>query len=391
MSFTKITVAALVAVLCISGFAAAQCTDGSLSNLDLTLNGVDPSSDPGHQITTSANGAIDLSIVDSTGASTGFILLAGSGISCASIPAGAILDQIDLGSPQLLLDGINSTLGALDFLATTPFTVGFALPVAFAGICGPAFQAVYIEPPFFFRTTDAGQICYQGTKVTTYSTGTLGDDDKVTHALDGVTPDIVFNGVSYSSLTISSNGVVAMVDGTTSWTPLMAQFFAGFVAGATVTPNPGVSLLWSDLMQFGTPNGVPSWDVIEDMVTGDVQVVARNQNFWSSADPAGDTSCTFTVNAGFNHDVVMDYSATIVGVTSADNILIGLTDGDSNVGTDVDLSTAGGWAGLVGGGSYISAGANDSVGELTAPNIPLGFTQIVAVDLGVSQWSILVL
>jgi len=394
MSFTKISAAVLVAMFCISGVATAQCTDGTLSALDLTLNGIDPSSDPSHQITTSANGAIDLSIVDSTGANTAFILLLGSSISCGSIPAGAVLDQIDLGGAQLLLDGINSSAGALDFMAVTPFTVGFSLPVAFAGICGPAFQAVYLDSSvgFFFRTTDAGQICYQGTKITTYGAAamlTLGDDDFVTHALDPVTPDIMFNGVPYSSLTISSNGVVAMVTGTASWTPVMAQFNAGFAVGPTTTANPGVSLLWSDLMRSGTPNGEPSWEVSEDMVTGNVTVVAKNQNYWSTGDPAGDASCMFTVNPGVNHDVTLDYTATTVGLASADNILIGLTDGDDTVGTDNDLSGSGGWAGQ--GGSYTSAGANDTVGELIAPNVALGFTQLIAIDAGISQWSILIL
>lgn len=394
MSFTKISVAVLVAVFCISGVAAGQCEDGTLSTLGLTLNGIDPSSDPSHQITTSANGAIDLSIVDSTGLNTQFILLAGSSISCSAIPAGAVLGQIDLGGVQLLLDGINSSASVLDFMAVTPFNVGFSLPVAYAGICGPAFQAVYLDPTaaFFFRTTDAGQICYQGTKVTTYGAGgsTLGDDDFATHALDPITPNIVFNGVPYSSLTISSNGVVAMVTGTASWTPVMAEFNAGFAPGPTTAANPGVSLLWSDLMRSGTPNGDPTWDVIEDMTNGNVTVVARNQNYWSSGDPAGDASCMFTVNSGFNHDVTMDYTATTVGLASADNILIGLTDGDDTVGTDNDLAGSGGWAGQV-GGSYTSAGANDTVGELIAPNTALGFTQIIAIDSGVSQWSILIL
>jgi hypothetical protein len=142
-------------------------------------------------------------------------------------------------------------------------------------------------------------------------------------------------------------------------------------------------------MRSGTPNGDPSWEVIEDMVTGNVTVVAVNQNYWSTGDPAGSASCMFTVNPGVNHDVTLDYTATIVGLASADNILIGLTDGDDTVGTDNDLSGSGGWAGQA--GSYNSAGANDTVGQLIAPNTALGFTQLIAIDTGISQWSILIL
>lgn len=392
MSFSKISVAALVAMLCLSGLTAAQCTDGSLSNLDLTLNGIDPSTDAGHQITASANSAIDLAIADSTAANTAFILLAGSSISCSSIPAGAVVDQIDLGGAQLVLDGINASAGVLDFIAVTPFQAGFTLPVAFAGLCGPSFQALYIEPPFFFRTTDAGQICYAGSKITVYSGSGLGDDAFVTHSLDPTTPNVVFNGVSYSTLSVCSNGPLGFVTGTNSWTPVMADFYAGFAASPTTAANPGVSILWSDLMRSGQPSGVPSWEVEESFVTGDVTVRAVNQNYWSSGDPAGTTSCTFSAVGGGNHTVLLDYSATTVGITSGDSILVGLTDGDdTNGGTDTDLGGTGGWAGLVGGAGYTSPGANDSIGELIAPNMPLGFTQILAMDMGISNWSITVL
>jgi len=111
---------------------------------------------------------------------------------------------------------------------------------------------------------------------------------------------------------------------------------------------------------------------------GDVTVEFRNQNHWSSQQPAGDFSCTFFGN---NYsDVSLDDAGFIPATTASDDIIIGTTDGDDMVGLDTDLSDGLG-TGIPTSLAYSSASGPDSIGELIPANTAIGFSTILFFEL----------
>jgi hypothetical protein len=382
---------AALAVLCLGAAVSAQCTfvDGSLSSLALTINGTDPSTVPNHEITVSAGGEITLAIQDTTAANTPFVLLAGAGLSCGSIAAGPNIGQIDIALPTLnsvVLDGINpfSGLGSpsFNFLAVTPFQAGFALPLGFAGTTPLGFQALYLDSSmgFFFRSTDAGAVHFSSTYDSVYS---LADDGFLRHTLLPSTPAIQYGGVNYTQFWIGSNGVITFAAGDDDFDPTMAELFAGFQPSPTTAANPGVAGFYTDMNLLNSANGAPLYRVREDLVTGTTTVSGLNQTSWTSQASLGSFGVSF---AAVTHDIIFDFTQSVVSPTNTDPILIGLSDGTStNGGPNVTLPGAG-WSAAA--PTYVSPGNNTSVGFLYAAGAPLGIIGLLAHDTGTFNWTI---
>lgn len=378
MTRTSLYVLLLMAV--VSGAAFAQCS-GFHQTTSLTINGIDPATDPGNQIALSAPYAMALDVADSGGAALPLIILAGNNITCGALPATPTL-SVDIGGASVLLDGTGSGLGipALNALAVTPFTISTAFPTAiWQGLNGPAFQAIVLDPtagavPFI--STTAGQLVFQNSTTTCY---TLADDGNTSHALGG---SINFGGVPYSTLYVGSNGQVTFGSGVNDFSQTLAEHFGGW--GAPV--NAGVSLLYTDLNNGGTASGA-TYCVTENLLTGDVDVDYNNQNYWGSNEAAGSFKVTFSGPL-----VMLDYTNLVAQVTGTSNFIIGVTDGDPAVGTDTDLTVANGGPGLIPSlGIFTSAAAGDSVAEdfVAADAALLAALPVVTfIDLGAFMWTV---
>ena len=84
---------------------------------------------------------------------------------------------------------------------------------------------------------------------------------------------------------IGSNGQITFNAGSADFTESEPEFFDGWGN----PPNPGVALYYSDLNR----NSTGIYEVQEGLAgPGVVKVVYRNQNHWSSGEPAGTFSLT---------------------------------------------------------------------------------------------------
>ena len=106
-----------------------------------------------------------------------------------------------------------------------------------------------------------------------------------------------------------------------------------------------------------------------------------NQNLWSSQEPAG----TFTVTFD-NADVILDYTGFMPGLTSTDDGIIGVTDGDISPGLDTGLTNGFDTGTSNAQGSFLSAAAPNSIVETIPAKTALGaaiytFTDITGTGL----------
>lgn len=330
------------------------------SNADLTVNGVRP--DVGtNRISVTASDPFTVEVTSSLGPGLGVILLASAApVSCAGFPL-PWGGSIDLDGFVVLADGINYSVTGptgLDLFARTPFSISGVAPAA-AGFAG-SLQA-FVEDPtnsvFPVRTSVAAEIVVS--KRTTYM---LGDDGFVEHVLSVQTLDLY--GVTRTSVFLGANGLITFDGGSNQY----QESAAGFAGGAG-TGGPIVGLYWSDLNAGGFGSGA-TYEVTEDPINGVVEVAYLNQNHWSTGSPAGDFKVSFG-SMGPN-SLTFDHSGFIPGTDPTDNGIIGVSNGNTGLGQNVDLSNGLGTGfGLV-QGAYTTSGPNESIFEVIPANTAIG-------------------
>ncbi len=380
MRFASHVALSLLCACALIGSATAQCTTGG-GAVDLTLNGT---IGIGQTIAIEMPSTLDISLIDNVAPGNAFILVAGNGILCGAIPL-VWGGSIDVAAPAIVANGVTpSTI--IDFMCTTDFTVSVPTSCTMAGLTGPSFQAIHVDPaaaPYFFNHTGAAEILYSNAATMTTVYDAMADDSSTQHIL-GMDPCSGYNGMSitlggnvYSSLFIGSNGQVTFGGGSTDFTPTLAEFFNGWASGLV-----GVATLWTDLARTGVPDSVV---VTEDLGLGTVKVEYKNQQWWGSSTPAGNWNCTFGA-LGID-TFTIDLTAVLPGVNVTDgNPIVGVTDGvvsgtgDTSLDYDVALAA--------GGGTYITPAGNapESIceqylqagGSPTAPldNIVLSFLDV---------------
>lgn len=217
-------------------------------------------------------------------------------------------------------------------------------------------------------------VVQNGVVVTQYSLGNGG-----TSPSHNLTNTIDFYGTTYTNLFIQSHGYITLgaVTGN-DFSESLPEFFNGFVApGAPGVP--GVAAFWSDLNR-NNPNAV--FEVVEDTTSNETTINFLNQNHWDTFGPAGDVSVTFGL-AGPG-SVTWDLSQFIPDGGSTHDVIIGVTDGDDQVGPNTDLTvgtgTGTGISSVI--GTYLSTSAPDAIGELIAPGVMPGSVMFNFVDTG---------
>ncbi|MCA9322577.1 MAG: hypothetical protein KDB53_17680, partial [Planctomycetes bacterium] len=329
--------------------------------------------------------------IDIFGGSPGekVILIAGT-LGCGALPT-PWGGSIDFSGGSVVLDGFGLTTGPLDALAQTPFSLGIgAGPGLPPGVLLGTVQAIVTDPTnaIPLRNTIAAQISTASSAMTVY---TLPDDGFVQHTLISA-PPVAFCGGSFSQFFIGSNGYITFGAGSSDFSETMGEFFSGFVI-PTVTPNPTVAVAYGDFNPGGTTSG-STYEVTEDPF-GNVFVDFKNQNHWdgTAPEPAGDFGAIFPNNGGVFGDVLIDLSAYIPATTLIDaSIIVGVSDGDSNVGIDTDLSDGFGTGIATNIGTYVSPmGAPDAIGELIPAMVLPGFSFVTFFDQGMGscEWQIL--
>lgn len=299
----------------------------------LTLNNEDPTGSTG-QVNVGCPFSVTVRIAGLTSVPQPFVLLAGQGVSKGLLPA-PWGGSIDIIAPVVVADGLAPSSG-FDFLAKTDFEITYVAPAASAGGFGPAVQAIVQDgsnPPFFLKSTTAGQPFFDSSATTTYNA--LSDDGFATHALSaGVT--VNFGGVSYTELHIGANGQITFGFGDTDFSPTTSEFFAGFQSAGTSTPNPGVAAAWADYNRSGLIDEI----TVCESGSSTVVVEYKNQTHWSSGMPAGSWSCAFQENPGnynYTPGVRMDFTAYLPHLAGTDqDPIVGVSDGDD---TDGGLDT----------------------------------------------------
>lgn len=188
-------------------------------------------------------------------------------------------------------------------------------------------------------------------------------DNAATVALAGPA-SIRHYGQNYGQIFVGEDGIITMNAPNTDVTSTMAEFFAG----PTQAGNPAVAALWTDL--FYLPNYyslvLPNVTVVEDPCAGTVDVIWENQNYWTSAAPAG----TFSVRFGAMgpDSIRFDYSGLQNDVGNFDSAVVGISDGSSAVGAvKTNLATLGGIQTVFPG--YASTAGPESIGENIATSL----------------------
>ena len=318
----------------------AQCSPGS-GTTTLSINGT-PAAGQVVSIPVTSTTTTEISMADSVGGGAlPFVLLVGTGISCQSIFL-TWGGTIDLSSPQILFNGISPS-SFLDVSAKTNWSSSFPTGCYWAGNTAAAFQSVCTEPtmpPLFFRETGAIQATYvaNGTVTTVYNA--IGDDAFVAHTLSGAcgtSGSILFGGLSYSSIYISSNGPITFGTGTNGFSATTAGFFSGFSSSL-----PGVSPRWCDMGRNTALNDQVT--VIEDAAAGYIECQFTGQEAWNSGTPLGAWSCRIANASGGSSGtrVTLDFTASLPNSSSDDSSLVGVTDGQAGgLNSILNFSTAG--------------------------------------------------
>ena len=379
---TRISICALLALAVIAGGTVAQCP-GHHATTALTLNGTDPGTVMGNLLSTGSPYSVDLDVVDSGGANLPFIFIAGSNNNCGAVPAIPGQLTIDLDGAQVIADGTGTGLGvaALAGLANTPMNLSMAFPTGiWAGVNSPSFQAVIADPTAGavpFASTSAGAVFFSNATTTTY---TLPDDGGIAHNLAGA--GVMFGGVAQNPICLNSNGQISFGAIVGDFTPTMAEHFNGW--SASPSGNNGVSIMYCDMNRGGLGS---STSITENTITGDVTVNYDTQNWWNANEPAGNFSATFVGPL-----LTLDYSGLIAQVAGTDPFIVGVTNGDSTVGTDSDISVSAGGLGTLGSlGAYVSASAPDSIGDEMAAGDAVALAaqgMINYLDISAYEWTI---
>lgn len=371
-SIRSLALAAVVALTTI-GTAHAQYDPG-LGTATLTINGTTPSvADPvAHFVPISTTWTV--AIADPANVGAGFILVADIATSPNAFPT-PWGGSVDMAAPTVVLDGISFSQSAFDFLAALPFSM--TLPPLTGSVCfasiGPSVQAITgdaTNAPFFLRNTQAGQPTRPAPAFTagaqTLAAGNIGDDAFVTVPVQCTK----FNGVNYTQMFVSSNGVISFAVGSTDFSATTGEFTNGFRTGTPTTANPGVAAMWGDYARAAAVGDTIV--VTNDTVNNLTRVDYLNQQHWNSQTPAGSWSVTFD---NVNDSVTIDMTGYLVTSGADTTRIFGVTDGLST-GT----TTIGNIAALPGGSGYTTgvapsvAVAPESICETVAlgiaPSVP---------------------
>ena len=287
------TTSLLTAALCfaiLAGSGAAQCTLGG-GMVDLKIDGVVATGQV-LDVTVGAGGSSEIALTDLTGASgDAFILAAGPSIACQSIFL-AWGSTFDVAAPGIVLNGI-APATPMDMMAVTDFSITFPVDCAAAGSNGPALQAVHVAPalaPFFLHNTGAIQASYVDNAPVSVTFENWGDDAAVLFngasscGIAGV--PMVYGGVAYQDIYISSNGPLTFTGGTNDFSASTAELFSGWGSG-----YPGVAPRWEDMSRSSALNDKVI--VTQDVANGTVEFDFQGMEHWGSGAPLGDWKCTF--------------------------------------------------------------------------------------------------
>ncbi|MCA9319664.1 MAG: hypothetical protein KDB53_02965 [Planctomycetes bacterium] len=201
---------------------------------------------------------------------------------------------------------------------------------------------------------------------------------------------ILLYGVNHNSLFLNPNGYITFSSGSTDFQTSFSTFFSGF----NTTGNKAVALFYTDLNNGGGAVTGSTTDILEDLVNGTTTVSYNNQQYWDVLEPAGSWSCTFDSTGGLlgtAGSVRFDLTSHVPATTSGQVGITGVSDGDTGIGTDTDISTTmSGNFGAASGGVYISPGNNDSVGEMTSSTSMLSWSApLTFLELGTGMYQIL--
>ena len=363
----------------IAATAGAQCNLATPGGVALAINGRSPAvSDPGGHAVEVGTAPWSLSIDDPIGGSP-FVLAGGAGIACGSFPT-PWGGSIDLGSPFLVLDGLNPQT-PLDAFATTNLSIVIP-PLAFAAVCGqsptfgPALQAIAWDPsnpPFLLRNSEAGVPMSSGPS-TVYDA--MADDSFVAHSLSC---PLTFAGVARTVLYIGSNGQITFAAGSTAFSPSASTFFDGFGSPT----NPGVAALWNDYARTYVPDD--DITVTESSAQGTIEISYNRQRHWSSTTDSGSWRIIF---GSFGSDSFsIDVGGYLAGTSADLNPIIGVTDGVAATGLD----TNGDLSALIaaGGGVYVSPSGPHSIMEQFPDVMVPDFQAIHFLHQGAFTWQVL--
>ncbi len=276
-----------------------------------------------------------------------------------------------------------TVVGVVDGTASTPFSLPNTPSMSpfrdFEGveIVTPAFPApgTYdMQVNFMNGSTFTVPVTVVNSGIVLTSYPVTSGSNVFPHTL---TVPVSLYGLQYTNFFLHGHGYVTFGSSNSDFSESLPEFFAGWQAAGTTTPRPGVAVMWSDLNNpnsLGSPS--PTIDVTEDTTVNTVNVSFSNQYHWSTGNPAGTASVTF---GGFGpNSLTFDHSGFLGDSNPAGNshnVIIGVTDGDDQVGSDTNL-TDGTGTGLVGAiGTYTSAMGPDSFAE----QIPTGVTPALGI------------
>ena len=179
---------------------------------------------------------------------------------------------------------------------------------------------------------------------------------------------VVYGGVTYNQIFVSQFGVISMG----AAFPILFNDEASFFGLANTAPVPAVTPGWAFFGGSGFFGG-GAVDVVENPVTGTVQVGFMNIfHGFTNGLPAG--SLVSTLGSVGANSVSFDHRAYRESALSGDDLIVGVTDGDENIGSDTSLTNGSGTGILNLLGLFQSSSAPDSIAETFAPGQPLGFT-----------------
>ncbi|MCB9831784.1 MAG: hypothetical protein H6807_04845 [Planctomycetes bacterium] len=214
-----------------------------------------------------------------------------------------------------------------------------------------------------------------GTTTPLTTTYALNDDEM---ALFNLTVPIWFYGQRWTDFWLSSNGFVSFGNGSAQSLASIAVVEGGLDQIGTRT----VCALFTDLNPLGTFSGA-TYVINEDLAQGVVEVVFKDQYFWSSFEPAGTVAIRFGKQGPGS--VELDYGLYHHALVGAANVVIGVSDGDP--GTPVTDFSNGQGTGMflqtqIGGGSgFLSPGGSHALLESFPQTANVPASKLVFRDL----------
>ncbi|MEE9393313.1 MAG: hypothetical protein V3W41_12495 [Planctomycetota bacterium] len=271
-----------------------------------------------------------------------------------------------------IFDGSNTAAPALaNNPATSPFRNGEGLQIVTPAFTAAGFMPGPIDVQVTFNSgtviTKTLQLATATSLFTSYPLSVFSNANSQSQLHNLTANTINYYGVSYSSFWISRYGYITFGSAILNFEESIPEVFAGLVVPPTVTPNPLVAVIYSDLNN--PANAAATFEVTEDLTLGSTMVEFKNQDHWDTQSPAGSASVCFGCFGPGS--ITFDLSNYLADVTPASNnhdLIIGITDGDDTVGPDTDLSDGLGTGISNVLGTYSSTMAPDSILEL----IPIG-------------------